>query len=125
MGENVDALDLSAKKVTALGLASCVLATAFLGLATTPASADVTEVAPRPNVTSRQAQVVDQNALRRTSAGQARGSLADNRSSDEGTVRSGNGQVKDSVKAVPGTTAAPFNLTRKGVFRQGAPIGSW
>lgn len=114
---------LNAKKLAAIGLGLSTVAAAFMSVGAATASADITEVAPRPNVTSRQSQVIDQDALRRTAIGEARG-VFETRSADEGTV-SAQGEVRDSVKAVPGTTARPFNLTRAGVFRTGAPIGSW
>lgn len=110
-------------RLTAVGLASVAVATAFMSLGAATASAEVTEKAPRPNVTSRQAQVIDQNSLRRTAIGQARG-VFDTRSASKSTVNA-QGEVRDSIKAVPGTTAAPFGVRQNGEFRSGAPIGSW
>lgn len=123
MGENSGHPASHVKKLTAIGLLSAAVATAFVSLGSGTASAEVTEKAPRPNVTSRQAQVIDQNSLRSTAIGQARG-VFDTRSAKKSTVNA-QGDVRDSVKAVPGTTAAPFGVRQNGEFRSGAPIGSW
>lgn len=114
----------TATKLTVLGIGSAAAAVTFMGLGATTANAEVQEMAPRPNVTSRQATVIDQNALRRTSQGQARGSLADNRRAGKGGVHA-QGEVRDSVIAVPGTKSSPFGVRQNGEFRNGAPIGSW
>lgn len=124
MGDNTKGLIRAAKKLTVIGLGTAAVATAFMTLGTGSASAEVTEVAPRPNVTSRQAVIIDRNALRRTAQGTARGQLGENRSAGNGGI-SAQGEVRDSVMAVPGTTSSPFNLPRNGQFRTGAPIGSW
>lgn len=123
MTENARSAVLNTKKLVALGLGLSAMAAAFMSVGAATANADVKEIAPRPNVTSRQAQIIDNNALRRTAAGQARGQW-DNRSTRKGTVNA-QGDVRDSVIAVPGTTSAPFNLRQNGEFRVGAPIGSW
>jgi hypothetical protein len=113
----------SAKKLTAVGLGSFAVAAAFMGLGSAVANADVEEVAPTPQVTSRQALVVDDNSLRATAIGEARG-LGESRSSDVQEINA-QGEVRDSVKAVPGTTAAPFNLEANGSFEFSPPIGDW
>jgi hypothetical protein len=114
----------TATKLTVLGIGSTAMAAAFITVGAATANAEVREVAPRPNVTSRQATVIDQNALRRTAQGQARGSLADNRRAGNGGVHA-QGEIRDSVIAVPGTKSSPFGVRQNGEFRNGAPIGSW
>jgi hypothetical protein len=111
------------KKSCALSLGSFAAAVAFLSLGTPTAGADVEELAPTPQVTSRQALVIDENALRSTAIGEARG-FGETRLSDAGIIR-GQGEVRDSVKAVVGTTAAPFNLEQNGSFQFSPPIGDW
>ena len=123
MADNASGLIRSAKKLTALGLGSFAVAAAFMSLGGATASADVEELAPTPAVTSRQALLIDENALRVASPGQARG-LGATRSADSGIVHA-QGEVVDSVKAVPGTTAAPFNLEQNGSFQFSPPIGDW
>lgn len=113
-----------AAKVTAVGIGAAAAAAAYLSMAAATANAEVIEVSPRPNVSSRQAVVIDQNALRRTGQGVARGSGADNRRAGAGGVMA-QGEVRDSVIAVPGTSSAPFGVPANGEFRQYAPIGSW
>jgi hypothetical protein len=87
------------------------------------AGAEVTEMAPSPQVTSRQAILIDQNALRAVAIGEARGS-GTNRLGDMTTV-SAQGEVRDSVKAVAGTTAAPFSVESNGAFVFSPPISDW
>jgi hypothetical protein len=41
------------------------------------------------------------------------------------TEISAQGELRDSIKAVPGTTAAPFNLESDGSFQFSPPIGDW
>ncbi|MGB3480779.1 MAG: hypothetical protein WBB07_01015 [Mycobacterium sp.] len=123
MSDNDGRVVRNAKRLTALGIGSAAIAATFMGLGTATASAEIDEMAPRPNVTSRQALIIDQDALRRAAPGNTRG-LDETRRAGRGGINA-HGEVRGNVKAVPGTTAAPFNLTRKGVFRQGAPIGDW
>ncbi|MGU3497432.1 hypothetical protein [Mycobacterium sp. C31M] len=116
-----------ATKLTVLGIGTAAVAAAFVTIGTataTTAGAEVTEVKPRPIVTSRQAVLIDKNALRRSGQGVARGALAENRRAGAGGVHA-QGEVRDSVIAVPGTSSAPFGVGRDAQFRQGAPIGSW
>ncbi|MGB3482479.1 MAG: hypothetical protein WBB07_09740 [Mycobacterium sp.] len=122
MALNASGLVRSSKKLAALGLGSAAVAAAFMSLGSGTANA-VEEVAPTPVVTSRQALIIDDNALRATAPGQARGML-NTRSANSGVVHA-QGNVKDSVKAVVGTSAAPFNLESNGSFQTGAPIGDW
>jgi len=57
--------------------------------------------------------------------GQARGFL-DTRSADAGIVHAqGEGVHVDTIKAVPGTKSAPFNLDSNGAFVFSPPIGDW
>lgn len=124
MRHNAGSIKRNATKLVIVGIGVSAVAAAFVSLGAATASADVIEIAPRPNVTSRQATIIDRNALRRTAQGQARGALGENRSAGSGGV-SGQGEVKDSVIAVPGSAASPFLLPQNGQFRSGAPIGSW
>ena len=123
MADNSGRLLPGTKKLVALGLGSFAVSAAFMTLGSATASADVEEMAPTPQVTSRQALVVDENSLRSTAIGEARG-LGDSRSADMGEINA-QGEVHDSVKAVPGTTAAPFNLESDGSFQFSPPIGDW
>jgi hypothetical protein len=123
MAENASGLIRSSKKLGALGLGSFAVAAAFMSLGSGTASAEVEEVAPTPQVTSRQALVIDDNSLRATAIGEARGFLS-TRSGEEGIVHA-QGEIRDSVKAVVGTTAAPFNLESNGAFEFSPPIGDW
>jgi hypothetical protein len=122
MADNASGPIRSAKKLGALGLGSFAVAAAFMGLGSGTANA-VEEVAPTPAVTSRQALIIDQNALRFTAPGEARGMLS-TRNGAEGIVHA-QGDVKDSIKAVVGTSAAPFNLESDASFQTGPPIGDW
>ena len=124
MRHNAGSIERNAIKLVAVGIGVSAVAAALLSLGAATASADVTEIAPRPNVTSRQALIIDKNALRRTAQGEARGQFGDNRSAGRGGVNA-QGEVKDSVIAVPGTSSSPFLLPQNGQFRSGAPIGSW
>ncbi|MGB3483205.1 MAG: hypothetical protein WBB07_13455 [Mycobacterium sp.] len=123
MAENFNALMSHGKRLTALGLGSCAVAVAFMSLGSATAAADVEEMAPTPQVTSRQALIIDDNSLRATAIGQARG-LGESRSASSGTINA-QGDVRDSTKAVAGTTASPFNLEANGKFVFDPPIGSW
>lgn len=110
-------------KITALGCGSFAVAALFMSMAGAVASADVEEVAPSPQVTSRQALLVDDNALRSADYGNARG-LGETRNADLGVVTA-QGEVHDSTKAVVGSKAAPFNLESNGSFVFDPPIGAW
>ncbi|MCF6390468.1 hypothetical protein L2K20_26140 [Mycobacterium sp. MBM] len=113
------------KKFVVLGFGSFAGAALLSGLGAATASADVEESAPAPYVTSRQALLIDDNALRVADYGEARGFL-DTRNAEAGIVHAqGEGVHVDTVKAVPGTTAAPFNLESNGAFVFDPPIGDW
>ncbi|MGU3497240.1 hypothetical protein [Mycobacterium sp. C31M] len=110
-------------KITALGLGSIAAAAALMSLGSAVASADVTEVAPSPAVTSRQALLIDENALRSADYGEARGQ-GETRLADAGEI-SAQGEVRDTTKAVVGSRAAPFNLESNGSFVFDPPISDW
>jgi len=113
------------KKPAALGVGAAAMAAVFAGLGAPTAGAEVEESAPAPYVTSRQAILIDDNALRVADYGQARGML-DTRNADAGIVHAqGEGVHVDTVKAVPGTKSAPFNLDSNGAFVFSPPIGDW
>jgi len=113
------------KKLAVLGFGSFVGATVLTALGSATANAEVQESAPAPYVTSRQAQVIDENALRFVDYGQARGFM-DTRSADPGVVHAqGEGVHVDTIKAVPGTTASAFNVGANAQFNFGAPMGSF
>lgn len=113
----------SARKLGIFGLGSFAIAATLMSFGSGTSSADVEEVAPAPVVTSRQALIVSDNALRASAPGEARGAL-ETRSADSGIVHA-QGELRDSVKAVVGTTAAPFGVEQNGAFVEGAPIGDW
>ncbi|MDO0975073.1 hypothetical protein [Mycolicibacterium frederiksbergense] len=113
------------KTLAVLGLGSFAGATVLAGLGSATASAEVEESAPTPYVTSRQALLIDDNALRVADYGQARGFL-DTRNAESGIVHAqGEGVHVDTIKAVPGTKSAPFNLAANGAFIFSPPIGDW
>lgn len=136
----------TSKKLGVLGLGSVSVAGVFLGLGTGTASADIEISAPEPYVTSRQALVIDENALRIADDGQARGTHLDTRWAESALVHA-QGEVggqpatvgedrSATAIAVPGSYAIPFNLGRPGSHngfqRQAAgqflftpPIGSF
>lgn len=114
---------IATTKITALGLGSFAVAAAFMSIGSAIANADITEVAPSPQVTSRQALLIDDNALRSADYGVARG-LGETRNGDMGIVNA-QGEVHDSTKAVVGTKSAPFNLESDGSFVFDPPIGAW
>jgi len=100
-----------------VGLGSLVTATAFAGLGSGTAGAEVTEVGPGPTVTSRQAS---QNAvIRINDFGVARG-ISESRVADAGVVNAF-GEVRDTMKAVVGTTPSSF----EGSYPVGPAIGDW
>ena len=112
-------------KLAVLGFGSFAGATVLAGLGAGTAAAEVEESAPAPFVTSRQAILIDDNALRVADYGEARGFL-DTRNAEAGIVHAqGEGVHVDTVKAVPGTKAAPFNLAANGAFIFSPPIGDW
>ncbi|MDG4663880.1 hypothetical protein [Mycobacterium sp. 236(2023)] len=108
-----------ARSAKALGIAGigAVGAAASIGLGAGVAAAEVEEVAPGPIVTSRQAS--ENSVIRINDFGVARGT-SEARLGDAGVV-SAQGDVRDSVKAVPGSSAADF----EGSFPTGPAIGDW
>ena len=115
----------SSKKLAVLGVGSFAGAMLLAGLGAGTAGAEVQESAPSPYVTSRQAILIDDDALRVADYGEARG-FGDTRNADAGIVHAqGEGVHVDTVKAVPGTKAAPFNLAANGAFIFSPPIGDW
>jgi len=113
------------KKLAIFSFGSFAGVTLLAGLGSATASAEVEESAPAPYVTSRQALLIDDNALRVADYGQARGFL-DTRSADQGIVHAqGEGVHVDTIKAVPGTISEAFNLPEDGQFYFQPPIGSF
>ena len=110
-------------KIKVFGMGSLLAAATLLSLGSGVAGADVEEVAPSPQVTSRQAIVIDDNALRSADYGEARGQ-GDTRLADAGEI-SAQGEVGNTTKAVVGTHAAPFNLESDGSFTFDPPISDW
>ncbi len=112
-----DALARGLKKASVFGLGGVAAATLFVGVGSATASADVDKVAPRPNVTSRQAS--ENSVIRINDYGVARG-VSRSRLADAGEV-SAFGDVRDSIMAVPGGKARGF----RGGFPSGPPMGDW
>lgn len=105
------------KTLGALGLGSFAVAAAFAGLGSGTASADISEVGPGPTVTSRQAS--ENSVIRINDFGVARG-ISEARVADAGVI-SAFGEVRDTTKAVVGSTAAAF----EGAYPVGPAIGDW
>ncbi|WP_197382261.1 hypothetical protein [Mycolicibacterium mengxianglii] len=124
MAANETGVTVGTKRFTAFTLGSFACAVALMSVGTPMASADVEEMAPSPQVSSRQALLVDENALRTAAIGEARGAGGNSGLGDAGVVTA-QGEVRDGVKAVAGTTAAPFNLEQNGSFQFSPPIGDW
>ena len=106
-----------AKKLGALGLGSIAAAAAFAAIGSGTASADVTEVGPGPTVTSRQAS--QNSVIRINDFGVARG-ISESRIADAGVINAF-GEVRDTTKAIVGSTAAAF----EGAYPVGPAIGDW
>ena len=109
------------KKLGAAGLGSVAMAAAFAGLGSGTANADVEEIAPGPQVTSRQAS--ENAVIRINDFGLARG-ISEARVADAGVVHAGGSsstEVRDSTKAVTGTTAGAF----EGAYPVGPALGDW
>lgn len=107
----------SAQKLTALGLGSFAVAAAFGALGSGTAGADIEEVGPGPTVTSRQAS--ENSVIRINDFGVARG-ISEGRVADAGVINAF-GEVRDTTKAVVGSTASAF----EGEYPVGPPIGDW
>lgn len=117
MAKHAKASARSSKKLGALGLGSCAVAAAFAGLGSGTANADINEVGPGPTVTSRQAS--QNSVIRINDFGVARG-ISEARVGDAGVI-SAFGEVRDTTKAVVGTTASAF----EGAYPVGPAIGDW
>ncbi|OAN36171.1 hypothetical protein [Mycolicibacterium iranicum] len=121
MAKHAKAPARSGSKLGAVGIGSFLMAAAFSGLSAGTANADVEEIAPSPQVTSRQAS---QNAvIRINDFGVARG-ISEARLGDAGVVSatgSSSTEVRDTSKAVVGTKASPF----EGEYPVGPPIGDF
>jgi len=116
MAKHAKASPHGAKKLGALGLGSFAMAAAFAGLGSGTANADVDEVGPSPTITARQSQ----NAvIRINDFGVARG-ISEGLAADAGVINAF-GEVRDTMKAVVGSTAAPF----EGSYPVGPPVGDW
>lgn len=100
-----------------VGLGSLITATAFAGLGSGTAGADISEVGPGPTVTSRQAS--QNSVIRINDFGVARG-ISEARVGDAGVV-SAYGEVRDTTKAIVGTNASAF----EGAYPVGPAIGDW
>jgi hypothetical protein len=117
MAEHAKVSTHSSKKLTALGLGSFAIAAAFSGLGGGTAGADVSEVGAGPTVTSRQAS--EFSVVRINDLGVARG-ISEGQVADAGVV-SAFGEVRNTMKAVVGSTAAAF----EGAYPVGPPVGDW
>ena len=126
MAAHAKALTRSSKKLGIVGLGSFAVAAAFIGVGSGTANADIEEVSPSPVVTSRQAS--QNSVIRINDYGLARG-ISEARVADAGEINafgvqgSENEQpvVRDTTKAVVGTTASAF----EGEYPVGPPIGDW
>lgn len=121
MAKHAKAPARSAKKLGAAGLGSLFMAAAFSGLSAGTANAEIEEIAPAPQVTSRQAS--ENSVIRINDFGVARG-ISEARLADAGVVHAGGSsstEVRDSTKAVSGTTASAF----EGEYPVGPAIGDW
>lgn len=104
-----------------LGLGALCAAAAFSTLSVGIAHADVDEVAPVPEVTSRQAST---NAVIRIDDLGVASGISEARLADAGVIEaegSGSTEVRDTVKAVPGGKAKGF----MGSYPVGPPLGDW
>ncbi|MBB2990984.1 hypothetical protein FHR72_002457 [Mycolicibacterium iranicum] len=117
MAKHAKAPTRSAKKLGAVGLGSFAVAAAFSTMGSGTAGADVEEVGPGPTVTSRQAS--EFSVIRINDFGVARG-ISESRVADAGIVNA-YGEVRDTTKAVVGTTASAF----EGEYPTGPGIGDW
>ena len=100
-----------------VGVGSFVMATAFAGMGSGTAGADISEVGPGPTVTSRQAS--ENSVIRINDFGVARG-ISEARIADAGVINA-YGEVRDTMKAVVGSTASAF----EGAYPVGPAIGDW
>jgi hypothetical protein len=117
MAGSAKALTRSSTKLGLVGLGSFAVAAATLGLGSGTANADVNEISPSPTVTSRQAS--EYSVVRINDYGVARG-ISETRLADAGVV-SAQGDVRDTVHAVVGSTASAY----EGEYPVDPPIGDW
>jgi hypothetical protein len=117
MAKHARASMQNSTKLGALGLGSFAIAAACAGLSGGTAGADVSEVGPGPTVTSRQAS---ENAVVRINDFGIAGGISEGLVADAGVVNAF-GEVRDTMKAVVGSTAAGF----EGSYPVGPPVGDW
>ena len=112
MAAHAKALTRRAKQLGIVGAGSFAVAAAALTLGLGTASAEVEEVAPSPEVTSRAAVAVNEDGIRLTDIGAARGQGGEARTADPTIVHAQtngeNAGVRDSVKAVSGSATGPL-----------------
>jgi hypothetical protein len=117
MAKHSKASTRNVKKLGALGFGSFAVAAAFGAVGCGTAGADVNEVGPGPTVVSRQAS--QNSVIRINDFGVARG-ISEGLVADAGVVNAF-GEVRDTMKAVVGSTASAF----EGEYPVGPPIGDW
>lgn len=117
MAKHAKASTKSSKKLSALGVGSFAVAAACAGLGSGTANADIEEIGPGPTVTSRQAS--ENSVIRINDFGVARG-ISEGRVADAGVINAF-GEVRDTMKAVVGSTASAF----EGEYPVGPAIGDW
>lgn len=110
MPEQLQAFVRGSKKLGILGFGSLAVAAACIGLSSATASAEIVEISPEePIVTSRQATLISEDAVRQTDIGDVLTAQGDARNAPITEVRGQDGgEVRDTVKAVPGSVAGPF-----------------
>lgn len=106
----------SSKKLGLVGVGSFAAAAAAIALGSGTANADIDKIGPSPTVTAQQTQ---NTVIRINDYGVARG-ISETRLADAGVV-SAQGEVRDTVHAVVGGTASPF----EGEYPVGPPIGGF
>ncbi len=116
MASYAKAVTRNSKNLGLLGLGSLTAAVAVIGLGSGTANADIDVIAPRPGVTSRATQ---NSVIRINDFGVAQG-VSEAELADAGEV-SAFGEVRDTVKAVVGGRAAPY----EGSYPVGPPMGDW
>lgn len=106
--------------LTALGM---MAAAGLISLSAGVANADIAEISPTPEVTIDTPAHEGDNAVRAAPYGevQAQGVVRDCKMD----VVCAQGKVADSMEAIPGSKAAPFNLESDGEFIFDPPIGDW
>ena len=107
------------KKLATAGIGAFALTAGLMTFGAATANAEVEEMAPGPEVRSRQASVVNDSWLRIVDPSVARG-LSQARLADAGEINA-HGEARDSVKAVNGTSAEAF----EGPWAPGPAIGDW